>query len=59
MLNEWLAGFDFDLTPAGARPFVAIPYVAIHLNRLLPHKICDVTAANFSARTILRQIASE
>jgi hypothetical protein len=33
MLSERLAGFDFDLTPASARPFVAVPYVAIHGNK--------------------------
>jgi hypothetical protein len=59
MLNERLAGFDFDLTPAGTRPFVAIPYVAIHVNRLLPQKVMRRDSGKFSAGTILRQIASE
>ena len=30
MLNERLARFDFDLTPASARPFVAVPCLLIH-----------------------------
>jgi hypothetical protein len=46
MLNERLAGFDFDLSPASARPFVAVPDVAIHLNGLLPQKLCDVRDRN-------------
>jgi hypothetical protein len=46
MLNERLAGFDFDLTPASARPFVAVPDVAIHVNGLLLQKQCDVTDGN-------------
>jgi hypothetical protein len=46
MLNKRLAGFDFDLPPASARPFVAVPDVAIHLNGLLPQKLCDVRNGN-------------
>ena len=41
MLNERLAWFDFDLQPASARPFVAVPDVAFHLNGLLSQKLCD------------------
>ena len=46
MLNERLAGFDFHLAPASARPFVAVPYVAIHVNGLLLQKLCGVTDGN-------------
>jgi len=46
MLDERLAGFDFDLTPASARPFVAVPDVAIHVNGLLLRKLCGVTDGN-------------
>jgi len=45
VLDERLTGFDFDLTSASARPFVAVP-VAIHVNGLLPRKLCGVTDGN-------------
>jgi len=59
MLNERLARFDFDLTPASAGPFVAIPYVAIHVNALLPQKLCDVTDANLLLCAALWQVVSK
>ena len=51
MLKERLAGFDFDLTPARARPLVAVPYVAIHVNGLLLRKLMRGDGWKFSART--------
>ena len=46
MLNERLAGFDFDLTPASARPFVAVPDVAIHVNQ---ERLCETATSPVSA----------
>ena len=46
MLNQQLARFDFHLTPASARPFVGVPYIAIHVNGLLRQKQCGVTDGN-------------
>jgi hypothetical protein len=59
MLNERLTGFDFDLTPASARPLVAVPYVAIHVNGLVLQKLCDVTDRNLMRRAALWQVVSK